>query len=70
MIIASKHIIDSFVENLTLEELRRFRKSVLIPQQAINLQAAADEAEKILIEKEKAKSQPKKIEPKAPIKIA
>lgn len=70
MPIASKHIIDSFVENLNIEELCRFRRSVLIPQQAANLLAAADEAEKILIEKEKLKNQPKKIEPNVPLKIA
>lgn len=70
MIIASKHIIECFVENLTLEQLRRFRKSVLIPQQAANLLAAAEEAEKILIEKEKTKNQPKKVELNAPTKIA
>jgi hypothetical protein len=44
----SKIIVECFVNNLSLEELREFTTKVIIPQNATTLLEHAAEAEKIL----------------------
>ena len=46
----SKIIVECFVENLTLEELREFKARVLIPQRASGLIEHAEAAERIIIQ--------------------
>lgn len=54
--ILSKIIVECFVDNLSLEELREFQVRVLIPQKATALLEHALAAEKLIL----AGSQPKK----------
>jgi hypothetical protein len=46
----SKTIVQYFVENLTLDELRKFNREVLIPQKAKCLQEHLVAAENILLQ--------------------
>jgi len=53
----SKVIVQCFAEKLTLEQLRLFMQTVLIPQDAMNLYEHALAAEKVIIEQNSGKQE-------------